>query len=52
MVSSLFTRPLERNFAPNEIYISKRGGCQLQKLESWQKLLPALSIAQISRDVG
>jgi hypothetical protein len=29
MVSFLFVHPLERDFALNEIYISKRGGCQL-----------------------
>jgi hypothetical protein len=30
MVSSLLTPPAGRNFALNKIYISKRGGCQLQ----------------------
>jgi hypothetical protein len=37
MVSSLFTHLPERNFALNKIYISKRGGCQLQNKRALKK---------------
>jgi hypothetical protein len=30
MVSSLLAHPVERDFVLNKIYISKKGGCQLQ----------------------